>query len=169
MTELSLHPAIVHVPLGLAMVMPLLAAGLAWAVWRGRLPRGALAVVAGLQLVLAGGGFVAMRLGHADERQARLVAPHTAVHEHEEAAETFVWVSLGVLLLSAAALLVPSRAAPALGAVVAAGALAVAALGVDAGRKGGELVFRHGAAVAAVPGRPAAPAVAGLAGAGEED
>jgi len=36
MDALPLHPAVVHLPLGLAVLMPLLAAGFAWAAWTGR-------------------------------------------------------------------------------------------------------------------------------------
>ena len=165
------HPAIVHVPLGLAVVMPLLAGALTWAVWRGRLPRSALAIVAALQLVIVVAGFVAVRLGHADARQARQVATAEAVEDHEEAAETFWWASVVVLVAAAAGLVVPARRAPALGALVTAGALAVAALGVSAGAKGGELVFRHGAGVlhAAGPGAAGGPAGPDQAGGGPED
>lgn len=47
MTALPLHPAVVHVPLGLAFVMPALALGFAWALWTGRVqPRAWLALVA---------------------------------------------------------------------------------------------------------------------------
>lgn len=47
MNPMPLHPALVHVPLGLAVLLPLLTAGVAWAVWTGRLPiRAWLAVVA---------------------------------------------------------------------------------------------------------------------------
>jgi hypothetical protein len=156
------HPAIVHVPLGLAMVMPFLAAGLTLAVWRGRLPRTAFAVVAALQLVVVGAGFVALRLGHADARQAEQVATEAAVDAHEEAAETFFWVSVGVLVAAAGALAVPARHVPKLGALVTAGALAALALGVNAGAKGGDLVFLHGAGVQ----RTGSSAAASVAGAG---
>ncbi len=156
------HPAIVHVPLGLAVVMPFLAAGLTLAVWRGRLPRSALGVVAALQLVVVGGGLVALRLGHADARRAEQLAGEAAVDAHEEAAETFFWVTVGVLAAAAGALAVPARHAPKLGALVTAGALAALALGMNAGAKGGELVFQHRAGVRTGP----AAAVAG-AGPGE--
>ena len=36
MTSLPLHPATVHLPLGLAFVIPLLAIGFLWALWTGR-------------------------------------------------------------------------------------------------------------------------------------
>lgn len=158
MNDLPLHPAVVHIPLGLAFVMPFVAIALAVAVWKGKLPRGALAVVAGLQLLLAGSAFVAMQLGHGEEDQAARVAPKNAIHDHEEAGETFVWFSVGVLAVSVAALFVPARRAPIVAAVVAAGTLAGAALAVDVGRKGGELVFRYGAGSRAEPAP--APAVA---------
>jgi hypothetical protein len=155
------HPAIVHVPLGLAVVMPFLAAGLTLAVRRGRLPRSAFVVVAALQLVIVGAGFVAIRLGHADARQAEQVATEAAVDAHEEAAETFFWVEVGVLLAAAGALAAPVRHLPRLGALVTAGALVAAGLGVNAGAKGGDLVFQHGAGVR----HGAPPATSGFAGA----
>ena len=156
MSDLPLHPAVVHVPLGLAFVMPLVAAAFTWAIWRGKLPRGAFAIVAGLQLVLAVAGFVAMDLGQDDSKQAATVAPRHAIHEHEEAAEALVWVSVGVLAVALATLFVPRSKAPVLAAIATAGTLAVTALAIDAGRKGGELVFRYGAG--AVTTQPAAPA-----------
>jgi hypothetical protein len=165
MPSLPLHPAVVHVPLGVAMVLPLVAAALTAAVWRGRLPRAVLALVAGLQLVVAGGGLVAMQLGHADERQAALAAPRAAIHEHEEAGEAFVWVSIGVLVVALASLRVPARAANTLAALTTAGTVVVAALGVNAGARGGELVFHHGAAVHAAP----APGGAQPASAGKDE
>jgi len=160
MTDLPLHPAVVHIPLGLAFVMPFVAIALAVAVFRGKLPRGALAIVAGLQLLLAASGLVAMSLGEGDAERAGQLAPKDAIHDHEEAAETFVWFSVGVLAVSVAALFVPARRAPIVAAVVAAGTLAGAALAADAGRKGGELVFRYAAGTRAAPAVAPAPASA---------
>ncbi len=159
MNDLPLHPAVVHVPLGLAIAMPFVAIALALAVWKGKLPRGALAVVAGLQLLLAGSAVVAMELGQGEAKAASQIAPGNAIHDHEEAAETFVWFSVGVLAAAVGALFVPARRAPLAAAVVAAGTLAGAVLALDAGRKGGELVFRYGAGSRAEPAA-AAPAVA---------
>src|SRR5512142_2614342 len=141
--------------------MPLVAAGLTLAIWRRWLPRSAFAIVTALQLAIVGAGLLAIRLGHADAERAERVAPEQAVDAHEEAAETFEWVAVAVLVLAAGALVVPARRAPALGALVTAGALAAATLGVNAGAKGGELVFRHGAGI-----QPsAAPATADAAAA----
>jgi hypothetical protein len=159
MPALPLHPAIVHVPLGLAMVLPLVAAALTVAVWRGTLPRGALAVVTGLLLVLAGSGLVAASLGDGEAKRAVAVAPREAIEEHEEAADAFVWTAVAVLAVSVVALVVPRGKAAPLAAVVTAGTLAVAALAVNAGMKGGELVFRYGAGSTAAKGQAVVPAV----------
>lgn len=156
MTTLPLHPAIVHVPLGLAMAVPLVAIGLALALWRGALPRRAFAVVVALQALLVGGAVVAMQAGERDEKQAETVISERLIEAHEERAEAFVWAAGAVLAASVAVLALPAGIATAAAAVVAAGTLAVAALAVATGQAGGELVYRHGAASAYLPrGAPA--------------
>ncbi len=145
MPDLPLHPAIVHIPIGLALAMPFVAIALAVAVWKGMLPRRTLAVVVGLQLLLAGAAVAAGQTGDGDEDAAERVAPRAAVHDHEEAGERVIWSSFVVLALSAAAAFLPTRRVALLAALTAAGSVVVAAFAVDAGRKGGELVFRHGA------------------------
>ncbi|GAO04207.1 hypothetical protein [Anaeromyxobacter sp. PSR-1] len=162
MSTLPLHPAIVHVPLGLAMVVPLVAAGLALALWRGALPRRAFAVVVALQAILVGGGALAMQLGERDEKQAETVISEKLIEAHEERAEVFVWAAGAVLAVSAAVLVVPAAAATAVAAVVVAGTLGVAALAVSAGQAGGELVYRHGAASAYLPRGAPAEAIPGV-------
>lgn len=156
MSTLPLHPALVHVPLGLAFAIPLVAIGLAVALWRGKLPRSAFAVLVGLQAILVGAGIVAMQLGERDEHPVERVVPERLIEAHEERAEAFVWAAGVVLAGAAAVLVVPAGAASAVAAVVTAATLGVAALGFAAGKAGGELVYRHGAATAFVPGVPGA-------------
>lgn len=165
MPDLPLHPALVHVPVGLALAMPFVAIALAVAVWRGLLPRRALAVVVGLQLLLAAGAVAAGLTGDAAHEEAERVAPRSAIHDHEEAGERVIWSAFAVLALSAAAAFAPTRRPGLLAALTAAGTLAVAALAVDAGRRGGALVFRYGAGVvgAGPQGAPGGAAPAGEA------
>lgn len=159
-----LHPALVHVPLGLAFVVPLVAVGVFVAFWRGRLPRSAFAILAGLQLLLAGSGFAAMAAGDRDERPVKQVVGRQLVHDHEERAEAFVWTATAVAALGIALLLVPAHLVKAAAALVIAGNLAVAALAFVTGKAGGEIVYRHGGAAAfadrakvAVPTRAEGP------------
>ena len=163
MDELPLHPAVVHVPVGLAFVIPLVAAGLPLAFFRGLLPRAAWAVLVGLQLVLVGGGLVAIRTGEAEEERVEKVVAEAHIEEHEEAGKLFVGGAAAVLVVAIALLFVKKDSARALGAaVVTALSLGVTFLAYRAGEEGGELVYEHGAASAYAKPRggtaPPAPA-----------
>jgi len=149
MGALPLHPALVHLPLGLAVLAPLLVAGLGWAVWTERLPRAAWLVVVLMTVAMAGGGYAAMLTGQDEEEVVEDVVPEAAIHEHEERAEMFVWAAgvTAVLALLGAALK-PRGARRAAIAATFVGTLAVAGLGWATGEAGGELVYVHGAASA---------------------
>ncbi len=149
MTSLPLHPAIVHLPLGLAFVIPALAAGFAWAVWRGGLRRRAWLSIVALQAVLLSAGLVAMNTGEREEDRVKRAVPRAAIHQHEEYAEQFVWAA-GITLVLAAVVLVSPRPALAKAVTVAtvAGTFVVAAAAIRVGHAGGQLVYAHNAAAA---------------------
>jgi uncharacterized membrane protein len=157
---LPLHPAIVHVPLGLAFVIPLVALGLALAWWRRALPRASFGVLVGLQALLVVGGVVAMQLGERDEKRVEPIVGERAIETHEERAEAFVWAGGVVLAGAVAILVVPAGAATVVAAAVAAGTLAVAGLAVAAGEAGGELVYPRGGAAAYGPAAATSGALA---------
>jgi uncharacterized membrane protein len=146
--DTPLHPALVHVPLGLSFVVPLVAIGISIAFWRNRLPRSAFAILAALQLVLAGSGLAAMAAGNREERRVEKVVGRKVVHDHEERGEAFVWAAFAVAALATALLLVPGRAVGGAAALTIAGTFAVAALAFATGKAGGEIVYRHGGAAA---------------------
>lgn len=148
-----LHPAIVHIPLALAALMPLAAAGVALAVSRGWLPARTWVLVVLLQLALVGGAFVAVDTGEHDEERVEDVVKERFLERHEERGEAFRWIAAGGLAVTAAGLLAGN--AGALGRVVAvAAALGVLGAALRVGESGGELVYRHGAASAYVDARP---------------
>lgn len=165
MTSLPLHPAIVHLPLGLAFIMPALAIGFGWALWTGRVrPRAWMALVA-LQTILFGAGLAAMKSGEQEEERVEAVVPHAALEQHEEYAEQFVWAT--GLTLGLTALVVAfgrARAMRALSAAAIAGTLVVAGLAVRVGHAGGQLVYVHNAGSAYAP----KTAVKADAGGGEQ-
>lgn len=163
MTSLPLHPAIVHLPLGLAFIMPALAIGFAWALWKGRANLGAWATVVALQAVLLGAGLVAMNTGEREEDRVERIVPEAALERHEAAAEQFVWATGGTLLI--AGLVLVFRRPPAARAFAVATAVAtivVTALAVRVGHAGGQLVYQHnaGAAYSAAGNGAAADAAA---------
>ncbi len=143
---MPLHPAIVHLPIGLALVMPFLAAGLAFAIWRGKLPALAFGIVVGLQAAALGAGFAAYATGGDDQRKVERVVAEKVIEAHEEAAELYLWSQAVALALAAGVLAARGKAVRvALGVAIAASA-GVSALALRAGTVGGELVYRHGAA-----------------------
>jgi uncharacterized membrane protein len=158
---LPLHPALVHLPLGIAMVLPLVAFGLALAVLTRRLPRGAFAILLALQALLVASGLLSMNLGERDSKRVERLVSERLVEVHEERAEAFVWAGGVVLAGAAALLLVPAASVTGVAAVVVAGTLVVAGLGLWTGEAGGALVYTHGAAAAWAPAgaAPAGPAV----------
>lgn len=153
---------IVHFPIALAVLMPLVSLGLAMAWWRGALPRRAWLVAIALQGVLVATGIAALRTGDADAERVERVVPEAAVERHEEAAEAFVLGGAAVLILMVAAGLIRREgAARTIAGLATVATLGVLGLGYRTGEAGGELVYRHNAAAAFTVAPPiggAAPA-----------
>ena len=149
MDALLFHPKLVHVPIALGVLMPLVAGGLFLAWWRNWLPWRSWFVAVALQAVLLASGVLALRSGEAEEERVERFVPEQAIEAHEEAAEAFVVASgvvLGLMLL-AGALGAQRHGLPA-AAVATAGTVVVLGLGYRTGQEGGRLVYEHGAAQA---------------------
>lgn len=152
METLPLHPKLVHLPIALTLLMPLITAGLLLAWWRGLLPRRAWWAAVGMQALLVGSGFAAYLSGEAEEGKVKELVPHDALEAHEEAA-TLLLIGAGVALaLGLAAALWRSEAVARLvAAVTVVATVAGVALGFRVGEAGGRLVYQHGAAEAYRP------------------
>lgn len=160
MEALFFHPKVVHIPMALGVLMPLIAGGLLLAWWRNWLPRRAWFLGIGLQALLLGSGMLALRSGEAEEDRVERVVSERFIDQHEEAAEVFVWASGGVLaLMLLAAGLGGRRAGLPTAAAATLGTLLVLGLGYRTGQAGGSLVYQHGAARAYAEA-PAAPPAA---------
>jgi hypothetical protein len=154
MGSLPLHAAIVHIPLGIAVVVPWLALGLAIALVRGAVDKRSWAVVATLQAVVFFGGLAAMNTGEAEEEAVERVVDEQWIEEHEHRAEPFVWsagltlaVTVGVLLLGAERLAIGTG-------VAVLGMFVTLILAARVGHSGGLLVYEHGAASAYAAPKP---------------
>lgn len=161
--DLPLHPKLVHLPVALAVLLPLLSAVLWVAIVRIWLPLRAWWLGTAAQALLVVSGIVAIRSGEADEERVERVVSEAVIERHEEAAQTFVFASGAVLLLTAVPFALrrrPRLAAHSIGGVALA-SLVVLGLGYRVGASGGELVYRHGAgaafAGAVAPGGGAIP------------
>jgi len=152
-----LHPAIVHLPIALAILIPGLALLGMVLILKGFLPVRAWGVVVLLQVLLLGSGWLALETGEDQEERVERIVAERHIEDHEEAAERFLLVAgLGLLVLGAG--LLPERAGTTARVVGVLGAFAVLAAGVSVGHSGGELVYKHGAASAYVD----APAASGV-------
>jgi uncharacterized membrane protein len=165
MDSIFFHPKLVHLPIALAVVMPVIFIGLTVAWWRSWLPARTWVLAVGLQALLLASGIAALRSGGAEEDRVERRVPEAAIEAHEEAAEGFLIAAGGVLALSViTGLLGRKRVGPALAGATAIGSLLVFWMGYKTGQAGGELVYRYGAAAAYTagpsPGTPAPPAKA---------
>ncbi|RLB48359.1 MAG: hypothetical protein DRJ42_23405 [Deltaproteobacteria bacterium] len=153
MDALLFHPKLVHVPMALGVLMPLIATGLVVAWWRKWLPARGWAIAVLLQGLLFGSGVLALQSGEAEEERVEEVISEDAIERHEEAAEAFVWASgavFGVMLLGLAA--AGGRPGLPIAAAAALGTIVVFGLGYRTGEAGGALVYEHGAGAAYADG-----------------
>ncbi len=142
---LPLHPKLVHLPIALAVLMPLIVLGLGLAIRKLWLPQRAWVLALALQGVLLGGGFAARWSGERDEHRVEGRVPESALKAHEGAANLFLVGAGGVLVLVAVGA-VTRRPGAFLGLMGAsfAGSLLVLGLGYRVGEAGGQLVYGQG-------------------------
>ena len=142
-----LHPAVVHFPVVLAVLLPFFAAGALWAIRRGTTPRRAWAIPVALSLALSLSAWVAVQTGEAQDERVERVVAEQPLDAHEEAAELVLGMSGGLALIVAAGLTRGRLGSIARG-LATAGAVALVAMGARVGHTGGQLVYRYGAASA---------------------
>jgi len=142
-----LHPALVHVPLGLAFLIPFLALAAVVAWWKGAVTQRAWRVIVVLQLVLLGAGLYVKQTGEHDLRIVRRMLPRGTVHPHSEAADWFVWGAGATLVLAGLGLVLKDRKARWAATAATVATFVVAGIGVRLGHLGGVLVYQKGAAM----------------------
>ena len=151
MNTLPLHPAVVHVPMGLALIMPLLLGALLWAVLTDRLPGRVWLLALALQGVILGAAAVALRTGEQDEERVKDRVGEARLEAHERAAQAFTLAAGATFGAVALAVLLRKRRRPFALAGMASVALSVVmlGLGIQVGHRGGALV--HGSAGLGAP------------------
>lgn len=150
MNGLPLHPAIVHIPIAFALLVPFLGAVfLMMTREEDSLAQRLLRVPAGLQLVTVVGAFFAQRTGDEDHHRVEDFVDKALIHEHEEAGELFFIACIVTLLPWFASAIAKEADVARKSAITGILCGLVAAwLAVRAGDLGGALVYHHGAAEA---------------------
>ena len=140
-----LHPALVHLPLALVVLLPFATIAAIMFIRRGAPARPAWGVIVFLHLLLVVSVWAATLSGETSEEAVEAIVAESLIEVHEERAEVLLFASIVALLISAYGLGKGSGSRMArIGSI--AGTVALLALGVGVGGTGGELVYRHGAA-----------------------
>jgi uncharacterized membrane protein len=155
-----LHPAVVHFPIVLAMLLPIVAVAVLWTLARGTSFRNAWILPTVLAGALTLSAFAALKTGEAQEDRVEPFVGEAPLHTHEEAAERFLVLS-GVIFALMGAGLLGGRVGSGFRYAATLGSVALVVAGVQVGGSGGDLVYKHGAAQAYVQseGPTADPAV----------
>lgn len=149
MNAIAVHPALVHLPIGLAVILPLIVCAIAYALWRNEVPTKAWTLAVGLQAILVFGLFGALNSGAIDEAKVRGLVPDASLDAHLAAGHTLTVATLVGLALFLLVYAARTPRARKLALVAAAGSsLVVAGLALNVGHRGGELVYAYGAAQA---------------------
>lgn len=143
--EVPFHPAIVHIPLAITIVLPVLIIIFALMIRSNKMSPQSWLVIVGLQLLVVITGYVSLETGETEEERVEKVVAREFIHEHEEAAEVFVGSAVITLVLSIAAFFIRKEIGFPLKLGIATLTVLSAYLAYRAGSMGGELVYKHGA------------------------
>jgi len=140
-----LHPAIIHFPIVLMMLLPIIAGGALWAIRRGSNIRRAWTIPLVGAAALAASAWLSVETGQQQGERVERIVSEQPVEVHEEAAELFLTLS-GALLVVAAAGMIRGTVGRSARVIATIGTVGLAVAGVRVGATGGELVYTHGAA-----------------------
>lgn len=142
-----LHPAVVHLPVAIAVLVPIVAVTALVFIRRGARARTAWGVTVALLGALLLSGWVSLKTGEQQEERVEDVVAERSIHTHEEAAELFLVTTAAVLAISLAGL-AGGKIGQAGRWVATLGTVGILGAGWNVGHTGGMLVYRDGAASA---------------------
>ena len=140
---LPLHPKLVHVPMALCILMPMLAMLIWFGIRRGWFTPRAWLIAAFLQGACFVGSIAALKSGEDDGEKVEGYASEDALETHEQRAYWFVYIAGANLALCGAAFLLQNQRSrqQILGAVAIAGLFGGSYAGYRVGDAGGRLVY----------------------------
>jgi uncharacterized membrane protein len=143
-----LHPLIVHFPIALTFILPILILVFAFMIKTQKMSHLAWLVIIGLQVATTATGYIALETGENEEHAVEKVLDKKLIQAHEESAEIFVGFTVLALVLSVGSYFLRTELQFLAQLVICAVTLVSGYLAYNTGSLGGELVYRHGAAQA---------------------
>lgn len=140
------HPLIVHFPIVLTFILPILIVVFAYMIKINKATPKSWLIIIGLQLAVVVTGYISLETGETEEHNVEKVVSKKIIHEHEEAAEIFVGSTVLALVLSIGAFFIRKEIGFPVKLGIAALTLVSCYLAYRTGLLGGELVYKHGAA-----------------------
>lgn len=141
--DIPLHPVAVHFPIALSVITPVIFFVVLVGITRYQWPFKAWVVPVVFQIVLFLTALGAKELGEDDEDKVKAVVQEVFIHDHEEWGERFVWVQLGILIMTGSGLVFPGRLRIKKVGAIASGLGIIATVLV--GHSGGQLVYKYNA------------------------
>ncbi len=139
MFTLLQHPALVHAPIGIALILPLLVLLLLWKY------RQAWSLLLPVALAFLLSAMIALRSGEEVEDQAEeRGVSHQQIHQHEELAEAVPFLGGALVLLVAAGIWAPVRFRQPLRILALLASLVVLGQLLRVGQTGGEITHGSG-------------------------
>src|SRR5688500_17227972 len=95
-----LHPAVVHFPIVLMFLLPVAAVAALWRIRNGARVSRAWTLVLAAAAALAASAWLAVETGESDEEAVERVVAEAPIGRHEEAAERFLLLAGGMVVLA---------------------------------------------------------------------
>ncbi len=142
-----LHPIVVHFPVVLSILLPIVTVVSLWSIRRGAPAMRAWSVALAFSAALTLSAWVAVETGEQQEERVEDVVGEARLDAHADAGQALLYASIGVLAVLSLGLMSgdKGRIARYVGAV---GTLTVAAAAFKVGMTGGDLVYKYDAASA---------------------
>lgn len=92
--QVPLHPIVVHFPIALAFILPILALLFAFFIKTQKMKSNMWLIIVGLHLFTVGAGYLALETGENEEDTVAKIVDKDLIGEHEKYAEIFVGVTV---------------------------------------------------------------------------
>ncbi len=144
--QVPLHPILVHFPIALSFLLPILALVFAFFIKTKKMNSSMWAIIMGLHLFTVGMGYLSLETGETEEDTVVKIVDKDLIADHEKYAEIYVGVTVLATVLSVVAFFIQANLQMYLQLANVVVLVIAAFFAYETGEHGGELVYKHGAA-----------------------